>query len=350
MTENKIRLSHLASGLGCGCKLKPQTLEEALKNFKSSITDPAVMVGQENSDDAAVYKISEDIAIVQSVDFFTPIVDDPFTFGAIAAANALSDIYAMGAKPIFALNLVSFPVNKLPVSVLSDIMSGASHICAKAGITIPGGHSIDDPEPKFGLVVSGIIKPQNVVKNNMARPGDMLVFTKAIGTGIITTAMKKDIATEAQKTQAVNSMMTLNDVASGLFEKYNISAATDVSGFGLLGHLLEMARASLCHVKLRASAISFMNGLEDLLAKGMIPGGTKNNMAYTNADVGYAQHISDNLQIMLNDAQTSGGLLIAVKPEYADALVNELKGLGVDTTSVIGEFNEYLTGEYIRVM
>ncbi|MBE9509038.1 MAG: selenide, water dikinase SelD, partial [Chloroflexi bacterium] len=235
----EIKLTHYTHGMGCACKLRPQVLERVLAKLPLP-TDPAVLVGVETSDDAAVYKLTDDLAIVQTVDFFTPIADDPYDFGAISAANSLSDIYAMGARPLFALNIVGFPSSRLPMEVLHRILQGALDKAAEAGVSVIGGHTVDDTEPKYGMAVTGVVHPERVVTNAAARPGDQIVLTKPIGTGIIATAVKRGLADEATARQAIALMAALNRDAAEAMVEVGVSACTDVTGFGLLGHLREM--------------------------------------------------------------------------------------------------------------
>lgn len=301
--------------------------------FLPKITDPRVLVGTE--DDAGVYKLSDDIAIVQTVDFFTPIVDNPYDFGAIAATNALSDIYAMGAKPITALNLVAFPKDG-PLEVLGEIMRGGADKAQEAGVSIIGGHSIDDKEPKYGMAVTGILHPDRIIRKGNLRAGDKLVLTKPLGTGIIATAIKAGRATEEMIAVAVRSMKTLNKPASEAMLEVGVKGATDITGFGLLGHLREMLRQSSLSARLSLANVPFMPGVRDA-AKICIPGGTRANLKYVVDALVWGEGISEDEKLMLADAQTSGGMLIAVAPEKLDALLVGLAARGVETRAVIGE-------------
>ena len=316
-----IKLTHFTRGLGCACKLEQKKLDRILKKLKP-IAHPNVLVGTESSDDAAVYKISEEHALVQTIDFFTPVVDDPYDFGAIAAANALSDIYAMGAKPVFALNIVGFPEETLPMEVLEQILLGAQDKTHEAGIPILGGHSVEDPEPKFGLVVSGLVDPKKVIKNQGARPGDVLVLTKPLGTGIITTAIKRGLVEPDLEKEVVAVMSTLNKKAAEIMLQFEPHACTDITGFGLLGHLAEMLRNTAVSAELEMNKIPFIREVKNLAAAGTIPGGSYNNLEFVSEEVSF-NGLSKINQLLLADAQTSGGLLIALNPVDAANFIEQ---------------------------
>jgi selenide,water dikinase len=301
------------------------------------VTDPNVLVGVATADDAAVYRLDDGRALVQSLDFFTPIVDDPYDFGQIAAANALSDIYAMGARPLLALNIVAFPRSDLPLELLSDILRGGADKAAEAGISILGGHTIDDNEPKYGLVVTGLIDPDKVVTNAALRPGDLLILTKPIGTGIIATAVKGDKAPPEVVDRMVLVASTLNKAASEAMVAEGVSAATDVTGFGLLGHLREMTVASGVAAEVRASAVPVIEGTRPLAEAGTIPGGTRRNLAHVDPHVAWPEDMDETTKLLLADAQTSGGLLIGVAEERAEGLLKRLADAdGVLAADVIG--------------
>ncbi len=297
------------------------------------MTDPRVLVGTE--DDAGVYQLNDESAIVQTVDFFTPIVDNPRDFGAIAAANALSDIYAMGAKPLTALNLVAFPKDG-PIEVLSEIIRGGAEKAQEAGVVIIGGHSIDDKEPKYGMAVTGIAHPAKLALKNGARPGDALVLTKPLGMGIISTAIKAGRASEDTIAIATGNMKTLNKAASEAMVEIGIRGATDVTGFGLLGHLHEMLHRSCVSAKLFLPQIPVIEGVL-ARAKFSIPGGTRANLKYISDKVNWGADITEEEKLILADAQTSGGLLIAVAQEKLEALIAALGARNVATKAVIGE-------------
>jgi len=315
--------------------LRPQLLEKVLQALPLP-KDKNILVGTETGDDAAVYLINETIALVQTVDFFTPIVDNPFQFGMISAANSLSDIYAMGAKPIFALNIVGFPSNRLPISVLEEILRGALEKTTEAGIAIIGGHTVDDIEPKFGLAVTGVVHPGKVITNSHACPGDDLILTKALGTGIIATALKQGFFTQHQSQAAIRSMSTLNREACEAMQEVGVHACTDVTGFGLLGHLLGMMRASHTAAVIQSGSVPVLEGTRDLVTAGIVPGGTKDNLDFTSKSVAYQGSISRVMRYILNDAQTSGGLLICVPSEKTQILLDNLKNRGVEIAIKIG--------------
>ena len=301
------------------------------------ITDPAVLVGSAKADDAAVYRLDDGQALVQSLDFFTPIVDDPYDFGQIAAANSLSDIYAMGARPLLALNIVAFPSTDLPLEILSTILRGGADKAAEAGIPIVGGHTIDDNEPKYGLVVTGLIDPARVITNAGLRPGDLLVLTKPIGTGIIGSAIKADKAPPEVVERMVRVATALNRGASEAMVEAGVSAATDVTGFGLLGHLFEMTLAGGVAVEVRASAVPVIEGTWPLAEAGIVPGGTKRNLAFVNPHTVWPEGMDETAKLVLADAQTSGVLLIGVPEKRADGLLKRLADAdGVFSTEVIG--------------
>jgi cysteine desulfurase len=319
-----VKLTRYTQGLGCACKIRPQYLEKVLKDLPS-VFDKNVLVGTNTSDDAAVYRISEDVAIVQTVDFFTPVVDDPYSFGAVAAANALSDIYAMGAKPIFALNIVGFPSNRLPIDVLKEILRGASDKAKEAGISILGGHTVEDPEPKFGMAVSGLVHPDKVITNSNAQPGDTLILTKPIGTGIISTAGKRNLADEKILKIALDVMSSLNASAAELMKEYSVNACTDITGFGLMGHLKEMMEASGVSCEIDAGNVPLIDGVYELAMAGTIPGGTHNNLEFVSRHVQWPEQLPEVEKLILCDAQTSGGLLISLPERFAKQYLAELE-------------------------
>lgn len=291
--------------------------------------DPRVLLGLEARDDAAVYAIRRDLALVQTVDFITPIVDNPHTFGAIAAANALSDIYAMGARPVTALNLAAFPVRSLPLEILQEILRGAAETIAEAGATIVGGHTIDDPEPKFGLAVTGLAHPDRIVRKAGGRPGDALILTKPLGTGILTTALDRRLIGEEDLREAVAVMRTLNRAAAEAMLEVGVHACTDVTGFGLLGHLHELAEASGVAARISLNQIPVLPGVWDLARRDAVPGGSRNNQRYLTEHVTWDEGIKPEEQMVLCDAQTSGGLLMAVSPRRWSRLLTALKKRGV---------------------
>ena len=314
------------------------------------MSDPRVLVGIDTVDDAAVYQMGDAQAVVQTLDFFAPVVDDPCTFGRIAAANAMSDIYAMGAKPLFALNIVAFPSRTVPMEVLGEILRGGAEMAAEAGIPILGGHSIDDPEPKYGLCVTGIVHPDQVVTNAGAKPGDKLYLTKPLGSGIMTQALKADLATETDIVRAVAVMTTLNRAASEAMVAVGVHAATDVTGYGLLGHLGWIVRAANVQAVVRYSQVPVMEEALDLAAKGARTGGYARNKDTVDSLVTWADGLPELADQILYDPQTSGGLLIAVAPEKAEALMEALRERGVEWAREIGEIApEPARGGAIRV-
>jgi selenide,water dikinase len=305
--------------------------------------DPRALVGHETSDDAAVYAISDDTAIVETIDFFTPVVDDPYWFGRIAAANAFSDVWAMGARPLFALNLVGFPIQKLPRDVLAAILRGGADAACEAGAPILGGHSIDDPEPKYGMAVTGVVHPQKVLRNVGARPGDRLLLTKPLGSGILTTAIKRQLATPAQIERVTELMARLNRAAGEVLAQAGVNgdvhALTDVTGFGLLGHAWEVAKGSGVALRLRAAAVPVLEGVVDLARQEVVPGGSKANLAWVEPHVRFAAGLDPALRLVLADAQTNGGLLAAVPAGRAPAALTALAAAGVAAVE-IGEVVE----------
>ncbi|HYN41918.1 MAG TPA: selenide, water dikinase SelD [Thermoanaerobaculia bacterium] len=335
--DGPVKLTRFTRGMGCACKLRPQDLEAVLKSLPKA-TDPAVLVGLEHSDDAAVYRLSPDFAIVSTVDFFTPIADDPFDFGAISAANSLSDVYAMGARPLFALSVVAFPSRRLPLSVLERILAGAAAVAQEAGISILGGHTVDDTEPKFGLAVTGVVHPDRVLTNAAARAGDALVLTKPIGTGILATAVKRGQAGDDVARRIVAVMRSLNRAAAEAMLETGVSACTDVTGFGLLGHLREMAAASGLDAEIDAASVPVIEPARDLAAADVVPGGTLENLAHVSPHVDFAPDLSRVDRVVLADAQTSGGLLISVPADRCDALLATLREKGVVEARRIGRF------------
>lgn len=324
---SEIRLTQFTHGMGCACKLRPQMLEQVLAEMPVP-QDKRILVGTETGDDAAVFLINEQTALVQTVDFFTPIVDDPYTFGAISAANSLSDVYAMGAEPLFALSVVGFPSNRLPLDVLKAILRGANDKVAEAGIAIIGGHTVDDTEPKFGLAVTGRVHPKHIITNAAAQPGDRLILTKPIGTGILTSARKQGLIGLAELQDSVNAMAELNDIPARLMQEVNAHACTDVTGFGLLGHLLGMMKASGTTAKIQALKVPLFGYAIDLAAGGSVPGGTKDNMSFTEPYTEFEASIPLSLRYLLNDAQTSGGLLISLDEMAAREFVKKMKIAG----------------------
>jgi selenium donor protein len=343
----EVKLTRFTHGLGCACKLRPQDLETILNKIPHP-SDQAILVDSRHSDDATVWKISQELAWVQSVDFFTPVVDDPFHFGAIAAANALSDLYAMGATPLFALNIVAFPVQRLSLDVLHRILEGAQATALKAGMHILGGHSIEDPELKYGMVVNGKIHPEHVYQNSGARPGDRLILTKPIGTGILSTAMKRGRLNKENEDLLIRSMSELNRIPADLFPDFKVHAVTDVTGFGLLGHLLEMLQAGEVSAKVDRTSVPLLRGVKEALMAGMVPGGTKQNLEYVQPHIHWHETLSQQDKLLLADAQTSGGLLISIQADQAEDYLLRLESSGCTDAVIIGEITSR-EQKYIRV-
>jgi selenium donor protein len=330
---SEIKLTHFTAGLGCACKLRPQALEKILANLPPSI-DPKALVDASTNDDAAVYQVSDDLAVVQTVDFFTPIIDDAYAFGAISAANSLSDIYAMGARPIFALNIVGFPSNRLPLAVLEEILRGAQDKAAEAGIAVLGGHTVDDNEPKFGMAVTGLVKPENVIRNSTARPGDALVLTKPLGLGILTTALKQGLVDQAIESKLIAIMAALNKAAAESMAAFDVHACTNVTGFGLLGHLHEMTTGAGVDAKIDFNSVPILPEARRMAQMDVVPGGTLNNLDYVSPFVDFDEHLSRVDRVLLADAQTSGGLLISLPDDQAGALLEELRGKDIRAAKV----------------
>jgi selenide, water dikinase len=332
---NPIRLTQFAKRAGCAAKQPPGYLLSLLGSLPP-ITDPNVLVGNATADDAAVYKLSDDLALVLTTDFFTPIVDLPYDFGAIAAANALSDVYAMGGTPIAALSIVGFPDAALPPAVLGDILRGAADKAAEAGIAIVGGHTIKAEEPIFGLAVVGTISPRRVLSNDKAQPGDVLILTKPLGLGVITTAAKNGDDKLEAIGAAIGLMKTLNRVASEEIVQSDVHALTDVTGFGLLGHLRNIVSASKVGARVFVDRVPVLSAAREYVQAGIAPGGTHANHRFLADWASYDADVTTQEQLLLCDAQTSGGLLAAVAPDRADALLSSLHARGVTDAVAIG--------------
>ncbi len=309
------------------------------------ITDPNVLVGVKTADDGAVYRLSDELAMIQTVDFFTPIVDDPYAFGAIAAANSISDVYAMGGRPVLALNIVGFPRKSetAPLSVLKEILRGGADKAREAGIEIAGGHTINDAEPKYGLCVTGLVHPDKIWCNIGGRAGDQLILTKPLGTGIITTALRDGKAADGVRDAAVDSMMALNRRSAEIAAQVEVHACTDVTGFGLLGHLREMIGEDL-GARVSLAAIPVLEGTRALASQGSVPGGTKRNKASLDGVAIFAAVIDEVDRLVLCDAQTSGGLLLAIPPESVQGLLDQLHAAGV-AAAAVGELIDKPAGK-----
>lgn len=311
-----------------------------MRYVDSNVTDENVLVGLGHSDDASVYKLTDEIAIIQTLDFFTPVVDDPYMFGQIAAANSLSDIYAMGGKPKIALNIVGYPISELGPETLGKILQGASDKAKEAGVSIVGGHSVDDREPKFGLSVTGIVHPDQFYKNIGAKPRDALVLTKPLGTGVLTTAIKRDLIEQSLMDEISHVMATLNKNAAELLEDFKPNAVTDVTGFGLLGHAYEMASGSEVSLTIDYADVPLLPQTEELARENVFPGGSWKNHKWLEENVSYNESLETYEQVILCDAITSGGLLISMPKEDAKQYVNELQKLQSIPVAIIGEVTE----------
>jgi selenide, water dikinase len=329
-----VSLTSLSHGAGCACKIGPGDLQALLAAVPRP-ADPAVLVGSDTADDAGVYRVSDELALVQTVDFFTPIVDDPYDFGRIAAANAVSDVYAMGARPVTALNLVAFSLKQLGAEVLAEILRGGAAIAAKAGFTIVGGHSIDDPEPKYGMAVTGIVHPERVVRNSTAQAGDRLFLTKPLGAGAISTAAKRGSAGPAVIERATSVMTTLNADAAQAAVAVGPSAMTDVTGFGLLGHLREVSAASGVSARVDANAVPVIEGVLELLGtEEGISGGARRNREYASGFTTFAAGVPEVRRWLVTDPMTSGGLLIATAEGRAAEMHEALKSVAPETEEI----------------
>lgn len=341
-----IRLTKLAKRAGCAAKHPPGFLLPLL-GMLPAVTDPKVLVGSSTADDAAVYKLSDELALVLTTDFFTPIVDAPRDFGRVAAANALSDVYAMGGKPLSALSIVGFP-DSLPAAVLGEILAGACAVAGEAGIAIVGGHTIKSEEPIFGLAVVGTVHPNRVLSNAGAKPGDALVLSKPIGLGIITTAAKNDQDSRGAIADAIRVMTTLNRGGAEALAKFEVHALTDVTGFGLLGHLRNVTAASGVTAEVWAGRVPVLEAAREYVAAGIAPGGTRANLKFLADWVDWEVGVTPEEQLLLADAQTSGGLLAAVPASQAEAVVAALTAAGTPAAAVVGRVVEAGTGR-IRV-
>jgi selenide,water dikinase len=340
MSTPEPRLTSLAHGGGCGCKLAPAVLRDILAGMPQAAVFANLMVGTETSDDAAVWRLNDQQALVATTDFFMPVVDDPFDFGRIAATNALSDVYAMGATPIFALALVGMPVATLSTATIGQILAGGASVCAAAGIPVAGGHSIDSVEPIYGLVALGLVHPDQVLTNRGARAGDVLILTKGLGVGILSAAFKQEKLAEAGYAALIGSTTRLNTPGAKLAGMAGVHAVTDVTGFGLLGHGLEMARGSNLTVEIEAAAAPLLDEVETLARDGMRTGASGRNWASYGEGVVLPDGFEDWRRDLLTDPQTSGGLLIAVAADQAGAVLDLVRGDGFDRAAVVGRVVE----------
>jgi selenide,water dikinase len=344
MAEFETRLTALAHGGGCGCKLSPAVLRELLAELPAAQSFPNLLVGIETGDDAAVYRLNDEQAVVATTDFFMPIVDDPFDFGRIAAANALSDIYAMGGRPILALAILGIPLGKIAAETVRAILAGGAAICTAAGIPVAGGHSIDAPEPIYGLAVIGLVRPDQVLRNSGAKPGDALILSKPLGIGVISAALKSGkLDAQLERTvyaTLVDTATQLNAVGHELAAVAEVHAMTDVTGFGLLGHGLEMCRGSGLRARIRFDAVPLLNGVADLARIPYRTGAAGRNWASYGEEVALAPGAADWKRDLLCDPQTSGGLLVAVAPQGAAKILELLRAAGFGRAAVIGEMRD----------
>ena len=325
---------------GCSAKLPASLLSEMLKEFPVQ-ADPNLLVDVNTHDDAGVYRINEDTALIFTTDFFPPICSDPFEFGEIAAANALSDVYAMGGTPLLALNLLMLSHNKIPVEVFGEILRGGNAKVMEAGALIIGGHTIDDHPPKYGLAVIGTIHPDNLATNAGARPGDRLILTKSIGTGALVSGQRNGLATPGDYQRALEQMKSLNREGAGTAVKFGIKGITDITGFGLAGHAIKMAEASRVSFRIRTRSIPLLPGAHKIFEKGSIPGATFRNLEFTGGGIHFTRGVGTTMKMLVHDAQTSGGLLMSVPPDLANRVMEELNGSGSSHgATLIGEVLE----------
>jgi selenide,water dikinase len=334
------RLTSLSHGGGCGCKIAPGVLSELLATQSSALPTAAfadLLVGRETADDAAVYRLNDEQAIVATTDFFMPIVDDPYDFGRIAATNALSDLYAMGARPILALAIVGMPINVLPRETIAAILRGGERVCHEAGIPVAGGHSIDSVEPIYGLAALGVVHPARVKRNSTARAGDVLVLGKPLGVGVFSAALKKSELDEAGYAAMIGSATRLNRPGVALAEMSDVHALTDVTGFGLLGHALELARGASCGIRLRYRDLPWLPGAQALAARGIVTGASARNWASYGDDVELDARLPEVARALLTDPQTSGGLLVACAPGAVDEVLACFRADGFTHAAAIGE-------------
>ncbi len=340
MTEKKPRLTALSHGGGCGCKIAPGVLQKLLAGIKPGIIPPQLLVGTETSDDAAVYQINAQQAIVATTDFFMPIVDDPYDFGRIAATNAISDVYAMGGTPLFALALVGMPLNVLPLETIGKILEGGEAVCRAASIPIAGGHTIDSVEPIYGLVAIGLINPAHLKRNSGARPGDRLILGKSLGVGVYSAALKKDKLSESDYEVMVASATQLNTPGPVLACLDGVHAVTDVTGFGLLGHLMEVCKGSAVRARVDFSAMPLLSRALEFADAGYVTGASARNWASYGDAVQLGAGLGDNERALLTDPQTSGGLLVSCTPETVTEVLSIFLQQGFSHVSVIGEVIE----------
>ena len=341
--SEKVRLTQFSRGAGCGCKIAPIVLDEILKTNIAMPADSKLLVGNSSKDDAAVYDLGNGTALISTTDFFMPIVDDAFDFGRIASANAISDVYAMGGKPLLAVAILGWPVEKLPVELAQKVLDGSRKICEEAGIPLAGGHSIDSAEPIFGLAVTGLVDIKNLKKNNTAKAGDVLFLTKPLGVGVLSTAQKRGVIKEEHIAIMINQMTQLNKIGKALGTIEGVTAMTDVTGFGLLGHLIEMAEGCGCSAEINYAALPVADGVKEYLAQRIVPDATYRNWNSYSTKTGFEKGVNVMEAFnLLPDPQTNGGLLIAVDTGAVEAVKNLLKGNGLEKFATpIGKMKEF---------
>jgi selenide, water dikinase len=326
---------------GCSAKISPKQLEEILKYLPLPM-DPNILVDIDTHDDAGVYKVNDDLALVLTTDFFPPVCSDPYEFGQIAAANSISDVYAMGGDPVLALNIMMFPAAKLPIEAYADILRGGFDMATEAGVRIIGGHTIDDFPPKYGLAVVGYIHPDKIITNSGARPGDSLILTKPLGIGVILAGLRLGMSSVRDVTDAKCLMKLLNKSGAEVMKKYNIKGATDITGYGLAGHALKMARASKVSMVINMKKVPYIGDSYILIDEGCIPGASFRNLEYAETDIDFASDLDYNLKMLAFDAQTSGGLLFSAPTEKVSKILEDLKSAGLSDSNVIGHVTEPL--------
>lgn len=345
----KTDLLKLAGDGGCSSKIPPKQLEEVLKHLPLP-EDPDILVNVDTRDDAGVYRINDDLAIVFTTDFFPPVCSDPYEFGQIAAANSISDVYAMGGKPVLALNIMMFPASTLPAEVYGEILRGGFDKATEAGVKIIGGHTIDDTPPKYGLAVVGFAHPKKLTTNAGAKPGDYLILTKPVGSGIILAGHRLGMTSDTDLKEALGYMKLLNKSGAEVMQKFDVTGATDITGFGLAGHALKIAMASKVSINIRMTDVPLLRNALKLVNEGCIPGASFTNLEYSETETAFSKDLNYNLKMIAFDAQTSGGLLICVKPSVAGEMLSELKSAGLTGSAIVGKVTTrkekllYLTG------
>jgi len=331
----KVDLLEMTESGGCSAKIPPSKLDEILSYLPLPV-DPNILVGIDTHDDAGVYRVNDDLALVFTTDFFPPVCSDPYEFGQIAAANSISDVYAMGATPVIALNIMMFPSARLPLEAYASILRGGSDMAAEAGLRIIGGHTIEDYPPKYGLAVIGYVNPGRIITNSAAEPGDLLILTKPVGTGVILAAQRMKMAADEDVSEAKRLMKSLNRSAAEVMKTQGVKAATDITGFGLAGHALRMARAGNVTLKLDLSCLPLIGDTYRLVDDGCIPGASFRNLDFVEKDAGFSPDLDYNLKMIAMDAQTSGGILMCVKPDSALSALDDLKAAGMTASAIIG--------------